>query len=423
MGMDDLSYWADTVEAEKSYRDSPVPESVDCAVIGGGLTGISAAYHLAQEGLKVALLERERLGWGASSRNGGMASPGVPSTAEKVTKQHGLEVARRMFDASLEATELVKRLIAQERIDCDLQETGSFAAAYRRSHFKALQEHQRILEVDFDHPTQLVPPERTREELGTDRYYGGLVDESAFGLHPARFVAGLARCADEAGVSLHEGTLAVEIRPTAGGYEIAMPRQILRAREVVVATNGYTGDLSPWLRRRVFPLGSYIIVTEPMVDELADRIIPHRRMIYDTKNLLYYFRILPDNRMMFGGRVSFTPTSSESSGKSLRKGMLALFPELADVRVEYSWGGMLGMAFDRIPRMGQMEGMHYAAGYSGRGLAMATYLGMKLAELIAGKSESPVFSETRFRTMILYRKRPWFLPLVGAYYRFKDWIA
>jgi glycine/D-amino acid oxidase-like deaminating enzyme len=421
--MDALSYWADTSKSENSYRGSPLPESVDCTVVGGGLTGISAAYHMAREGLTVALLEREHLGWGASSRNGGMAIPGIKPKADVLIKQHGIEATRRMFNASIESIELVKALVAQEHIDCDLQETGSFAAAYRPSHFKALEKRQSMLADIFDHPTRLLPPGRMREELGTDRYYGGLVDESSIGLHPAKFVVGMARCADEAGVSLHEGTAAEAIRRTTEGFEVTTARGSVRTKEVLIATNGYTDGLTPRLRRRIIPLGSYIIVTEPLERTLAEMIIPRRRMLFDTKNLLYYFRILPDNRMLFGGRVSFTPTNSQRSGRLLHKGMVALFPELADGRVEYSWGGLLGLTFDLMPHSGQMDGMHYALGYCGRGLSMSAYMGMKIAEVFAGKSETFPFSELRFRSMMLYRRRPWFLPLGGAYYRFKDWIA
>lgn len=420
--MDSLSYWADTSEKAPSYSDRPLPESVDCAIVGGGMTGISAAYHMAEGGLKVALLEREHLGWGASSRNGGMAIPGIKHKVSALFKQHGIDATRRMFKASFESVQLLKELIAQKGIDCDLQETGSFAAAYRPSHLRSLEKWQRTLADDFGHSTRLVPPERMKEELGTDRYYGGLVDETSVGVHPAKFVAGMVRCADEAGASLHEKAAAEEIRRTAGGFEVKTARGSMRAKEVLIATNGYTGEVTPKLRRRVIPLGSYIIVTEPLDGAVADRIIPKRRMIYDTKNVLYYFRILPDNRMMFGGRVSFTPTNSQRSGRLLRKGMLELFPELENVRVEYSWGGLLGMSFDRMAHTGKMDGMHYSLGYSGRGFSMAAYLGMKMADVIAGKSDATPFSDLDFKTMILYRKRPWFMPLAGTYYRFKDWV-
>jgi glycine/D-amino acid oxidase-like deaminating enzyme len=421
--MDSLSYWTDTSENGTSYSDRPLPESVDCAIVGGGMTGISAAYHMASEGLKVALLEREVLGWGASNRNGGMAIPGIKHKVSPLFKQHGLEATQRMFNASFESVELLKNLIAEKEIDCDLEETGSFAAAYRPSHFKSLEKWQRTLADDFGHTTRLVPPERMKEELGTDRYYGGLVDDSSIGVHPRKCVLGMVRCADGAGASLHENTAAEDIQRTTDGFEVKTARGSMRAKEVLIATNGYTGSLTPQLRRRVFPLGSYIIVTEPMDESLADQIIPNRRMIWDTKNVLFYFRILPDNRMMFGGRVRFTRTNSQDSGRLLRKGMVELFPELEHLRVDYSWGGFLGMSFDRMAHTGKMDGMHYSLGYSGRGFSMAAYLGKKMADIIAGKSDATPFSDLDFKTMFLYRKRPWFMPMVGTYYRFKDMVS
>jgi glycine/D-amino acid oxidase-like deaminating enzyme len=421
--MDSLSYWADTSEKGSGYTDNPLPDSVDCAIIGGGMTGISAAYHMASEGLKVALLEREHLGWGASTRNGGMAVPGIKYKVSALFKQHGVDATRRMFNASFESVQLLKKLVAEKGIECDLEETGSFAAAYRPSHLKSLEEWQRILSDNFGHATRIVPPEAMKEELGTDRYYGGLVDDASIGVHPAKFFFGMVRCAEEAGASLHENAAAEDIQRTAEGFEVKTARGTIQAKEVLIATNGYTGAATPQLRRRVFPLGSYIMVTEPMNEALADQIIPKRRMIYDTKWVLFYFRILPDNRMMFGGRVSFTRTNSQKSGRLLRKGMLELFPELAHLREEYSWGGFLGMSFDRMAHTGQMDGMHYALGYSGRGFSMAAYLGMKMAHIVAGKADATPFSDLDFPTMFLYRKRPWFMPLAGAYYRFKDWVS
>lgn len=421
--MDSLSYWAATTPAQKRHRDTPLPGTVDCAVIGGGLTGLSAAYHLAREGLRVALLEREHLGWGASSRNGGMGIPHMHKSVDALIQQHGLDATRRMFLASVGANDLAKALIAREGIDCHLEETGSFAAAYRPSHYGALEKWHRRLAEQFDHPTRLVPPERLHEELGTGSYYGGLLDESGIGLHPARFVAGMGQAADRAGVSLHEGTPAQKVRRTGEGFEVETARGTLAAKEVIIATNGYTGDLTPPLRRRVVPLTSFSIVTEPLKASLADQLIPHRRMVYDTKNNLYYFRILPDNRMLFGGSPRYTPGSAARAGEHLRRGMVALFPALSEARIDYAWGGLCGITFDRMPHTGQMDGLHYALGYNGDGLTMSVYMGRSLAQTITGQTELHPFANLPFPSNIFYHKRPWFLPLVKAYFHAKDWIS
>jgi glycine/D-amino acid oxidase-like deaminating enzyme len=275
----------------------------------------------------------------------------------------------------------------------------------------------------FAYTTHLVPPEQTQEELGSVRFYGGLVDDRGGGLHPGKYVIGLAVAADCAGAGLHENAAVKHLRRVENGYEVTTARGALRAKEVIIGTNGYTRELTPWLQRRVIPLGSYIIVTEPMRQDLADRLIPRRRMIFDTKNLLVYFRILPDNRMMFGGRVSFTPTTSDRSGALLRRAMLGFFPELEGLGIEYSWGGFLGLSFDLMPHGGRHEGMLYALDYCGHGVSIATYMGWKLAEVLTGQRSEIPFSEISFPSMFFYRRQPWFMPLAGATYRFLDWIS
>jgi glycine/D-amino acid oxidase-like deaminating enzyme len=421
--MEQANYWAVTAPARPSYRGLDLPDSADCVVIGGGLTGLSAAYHLALEGVRVVVLEREHLGWGASSRNGGMGIPHLNAGFETLIAQYGIEAVQRMFGATLEANQLVEAIVGREHIECDLQKTGSLAAAHRPGQLKWLAERQRRLAADFDHLTRLIPPESLHEELGTDRYYGGLVDEASIGLHPARLVAGMARIADEAGVTLREGVDALDVQEGADGFEVVTAGGRVRAKEVVVATNGYTGGTTPALRRRVIPLASYVIATEPLDEALADRIIPRRRMVYDTRNNLYYFRILPDNRMLFGGSPTFRLADVERNGERLRRGMVALFPELAGVPIAYAWNGLVGMTFDQMPHLGRMDGLRYALGYNGDGLTMSVYFGMRLAGAIAGTGELPPFDRLRFRGMLLYRKRPWFLPLASAYFWIRDEIG
>jgi glycine/D-amino acid oxidase-like deaminating enzyme len=419
----DQSYWAATSIRDTFYSDNLPAGGVDCAVVGGGFTGLSAAYHLAKAGAKVAVLEREHMGWGASGRNGGMVLPGYKTDVDELARRYGLERARQMYDQSLEAVALVGSLVKAEKIACDFQTTGSLYAASKPAHFQHMREWQRMMAESFDHPTKLIEPGEMRTELGTDTYYGGLVDEAACGLHPAKYVGGLAKAAARAGASLHENAPAERITKTPRGFEVRTPRGTVAAKEVIVGTNGYTGGLVGWLRRRVIPIGSYIIATEPLEPELAERLIPQRRMVFDSKNMLYYFRVMPDHRMLFGGRASFTPTAAQTSGEILRRGMIGLFPELAKTRVEYSWGGTLGFTFDPMPHAGKIEGVHYSMGYCGHGVAWATYMGKRLADAISGASSDIPLADIPFPDMVLYRGRPWFLPLAGVYYRFLDWVS
>jgi glycine/D-amino acid oxidase-like deaminating enzyme len=421
--MEQSNYWEVTAPARPSYRGFDLPDSVDCVVIGGGLTGLSAAYHLSQEGVQVAVLEQEHLGWGASSRNGGMGIPHLNASFQVLIVQYGIEAVQWMFAATLEANRLVEAIVGREGIDCDLQKTGSLAAAHRPGHFKWLEERQRRLSIDFDHVTRLIPSASLREEIGTDRYHGGLVDETSIGLHPAKFTIGMAHIADEAGVMLREGIAALEVRQGADGFEVVTAQGNVRAKEVIVATNGYTGDATPHLRRRVIPIASTIIATAPFDEALADRLIPNRRMVYDTRNNLYYYRILPDNRMLFGGSPTFRLADVGRNGERLRRGMVSLFPELAGVPIEYAWTGLVGMTFDQMPHLGQMDGLRYALGYNGDGLTMSVYFGMRLAGAIAGTGELPPFARLPFRSMVFYRKRPWFLPLASAYFWVRDRVG
>jgi len=418
--MNDLSYWAATSSRQKSYADTPLPDSVDVAIIGGGYTGLSAALHLAQAGAKAAVLEHEHLGWGASSRNGGMVLPGYKAGLDTLIKRYGMERTRRLHDFTLEAIALVKSLIADHQIECELEETGYIYAAYKPAHYGWLADHQRDLEHAFNHPTRVIPRERQREELGSDYFHGLLVDDSAAGLHPAKYVNGLAQAADRAGASLHENAPVTRVKRAGDRFEVTTARGQLSAKDVIVATNGYTGGVIPWLQRRVVPVGSYIIVTEPLDAEIAHRLIPHRRMVFDTKSMLYYWRVLQDNRVMFGGRASFVPTSQQRYAEILRRGMVDIYPELANTKVEYAWGGKLGFTVDLMPHTGRHDGVFYSVGYGGHGVAFATYMGKRLAERVAGKDSSLPLEDLAFWPVPLYQGFPWFLPFAGWYYELKD---
>jgi glycine/D-amino acid oxidase-like deaminating enzyme len=415
------SYWAVTAPYPEPHT-ADLPDRVDCVVVGGGYSGLSAATHLAKKKASVAVLERERIGWGASSRNGGMVLPGLKVELEALARQLGLEAARRMYEMSVEAVELVRDLTLAEKIDCELQSTGELYAAWKPAHFKAMCARLPALEKRFGRTYHVIPPEELASELGTTRYHGALVDENAMGLHPRKYVLGLAQSAMRAGATLHEGMGVTRIERTASGFTVITPRGVIRSKHVIIATNGYTGGITPWHQRRIVPVGSYIIATEPLDQALADRLIPKRRMVFDSKNMLYYFRILPDNRMLFGGRASFVPTSEEKTGAILRRGMVELFPDLREVPVAYSWGGTLGFAMDLMPHAGIRDGMHYSLGYAGHGVALATYMGKRLAESITEGKEIP-FSNTPFWPIPFYWGWPWFLPFAGMYYEFMDMVS
>jgi glycine/D-amino acid oxidase-like deaminating enzyme len=425
------SFWAETVDRSACARAQDLPETADVAVIGAGFTGLSAARALAKTGARVVVLEAESVGWGASSRNGGMVLTGLKLPVEKLVSKFGLEVSRRLYAASLASIDCVERIVGEEAIECDFVRSGHLVVACKPAHFDEFRRSAERLGRDFQHEVRIVARHELQSEIGSEIYYGGLVDEASAGLNPAKYVAGLARASERAGATLHEQSRVELVERAArggvNGFHLITSRGKLWAREVFVATSGYTGAATPALRKRIIPIGSYIIVTEPLPQDLARLLSPRNRMIYDSKNFLHYFRTTPDNRMLFGGRAAFfpeTPNTIRQSAEILRQGMLRVFPSLRPVAVEYAWGGTLDFTFDMLPHAGKLDGLCYAMGYAGHGVAMASFLGTKMAATIAGGRDENPFSALPFPAapLGLYNGTPWFLPFAGAWYKLLDWI-
>ena len=402
---------------------APLPPSTDVAVIGGGYTGLAAARELARCGAQVTVLERHHLGWGASSRNGGFVLQGYKPEMEELARMVGATRAKHMFQLTLDAMQLLERLISEEGIDCDFSHCGALTLAAKPGHLPALEQSGRFLREELGYETQLLAREDLGREIGSSRYHGALLDPGGCSLQPAKYVAGLGHAAARAGARLLEDTEVVSIKKATGGFEVGTRRGVVRAREVLAATNGYTPPALGALRRRVIPIGSYIIATEPLGNAVARRLIPRGRVLSDTKNLLYYFRLSPDDRMVFGGRASFTPASPRRSAAILSAGMREVFPELADVRIEFAWSGKVAYPMDHLPHAGRLGGVHYSMGYCGHGVALATYLGTCMGKVMAGSGELPDLGGKRFKAIPLFNGFPWFLPLVGGYYRTRDWLS
>jgi glycine/D-amino acid oxidase-like deaminating enzyme len=416
--------WADTAsQPHRPATPPPLPDSTDVAVIGAGYTGLSAARTLAGQGARVVVLERHGVGWGASGRNGGFVLPGFKADLEPIAQRDGVDRARELFELSLEAIGFLEQLIASEAIACDYVRGGSITLAAKPGHLRVLDRTQRFLRNQFGHATELVGVEWLRQEIGSTRYHGGLLDPRAAALHPLRYCQGLASAAERAGARLVVGTDVRRIRRGSNGFELETSRGRVSAREVVVATDGYSGDAFPPLRDRIVPVGSYLIATAPIDPARGVHLARHDRVLFDTKHLLYYFRFSPDDRVVFGGRASFTPLAMTRYVERLKAGLLEVFPGLSGVSVEYAWGGAVGFTLDQLPHAGRIDGIHYAAGYGGHGVALATYLGARVGEALAGGRPLPRVGGPTFRSIPLYRGRPWFLPLVGAYYGVRDGVS
>jgi glycine/D-amino acid oxidase-like deaminating enzyme len=402
----------------------PLPDTADVVVIGGGYTGVNAARELARRGVSVTLVEARTLGFGASTRNGGIVHPGYKWGPRELLERYGDETGRALCRETLDGYETVKRLIAEESIDCDFREVGHLELAYAPSHLADL-EHEREGLASVGVESHLVPRERIRDEIGSDAYFGALVVPASGLLHPGRYFAGLATAADRAGADLHEATRASAIRRQADGrFVVETERGAILARDVLVATNGYTDGVAPSLRRRIIPIGSYIIASEPLPEELVHEISPKGRAFFDTKNFLYYWHVSADRRMVFGGRASFMPTSIDRTAAILHRGLLEVHPQLAGRRIDYAWGGNVGFTFDRMPHAGRTaDGVAYAMGCCGTGVALMTHLGTKAGEWLAG-GDAPVLTRLKFPLVPApYEGRPWFLPFAGEWFRLKDRLA
>ncbi len=395
-------------------------------MIGSGYTGLSAARTLAQRGASVVVLEKETIGWGASSRNGGQVLTGLAIDPAALIKRVGLEHAKALHAASLQGLDYIEGLISAEGIDCDFERVGHLEAACKPAHFAHFQQSQELLTREFNHSTRLLDRSQQHEELGTDYYHGVLIDEHSAGVHPAKYVHGLAQAAERAGAQLHEKTPALAVERGAAQWRVFTPRGPIGAREVLVATNGYTDAVAPSLRKRIIPVGSYIIATEPLADDVATKILPRRRMVYDSKNFLAYFRLSQDHRMLFGGRAEYKLSSPQTTRRSvdiLRRSMVEIFPELANVSIEYSWSGNVCFTMDRLPRIGRLNGLHYALAYAGHGVSLATYLGAQAANLITRTGEPSVFVDRPFDSIPLYTGAPWFMPLGALWYKLLDVVS
>ncbi|MCE7980539.1 MAG: FAD-binding oxidoreductase [Caldilinea sp. CFX5] len=420
-------FWQETVNMPATAGEPPSGQ-VDVAVIGGGITGLSAARTLARQGANVALLEAQTIGWGASSRNGGMVLTGLRLGVDVLLARYGRERARRMFNASLAAIDFIEQLIHEAQIDCDFARCGHLELACKPSHFRHFAHLAALSAKEFNHPLRLIEKPALSSEIGATLYQGGLVDELSAGVNPARYVAGLARAAQQAGAVLYDHAPVQQIGREGATYRVVTERGELAATQLFVATGGYTGRATPALQRKIFPVGSYIIVTEPLPVALAQELSPHNRMMFDAKNFLSYFRLTPDRRLLFGGRAAFypeTPARVRASVEITRCGLVAVFPQLHNVAIDYVWGGTVDVPFDRMPHAGQIDGLYYAIGYAGHGVAMATYLGDKVAATMGGAVVDNPFAEIPFpgAPLGLYDGRPWFLPLAEWWYRFWDWVG
>lgn len=412
--------------AEPPARDTTLPERTRVAIVGGGYTGLSAALTLRRLGHEVVVLDAERIGWGASSRNGGMVSGGLKVARGPLEKNFGPERAAEIARACGASFPFIEETIAREGIDCDYVRCGRFVGAWTPKHFDTLAKTLPRIQEISGHPARMIPKGEEGGFIATTHYHGGMFAEGAGSLHPGKYARGLAAAAERAGAHLVDQVRVVAAQPEGSGFRLHTSAGEMRADTVLMATNGYSrGGPMPWLTRRLLPVASYIIATEELGEERIERLFPKRRMISDTKRVLNYYRPSPDGkRILWGGRASFAPQSPEAASPRLHAMMCAVLPELRDVKVTHAWTGNVAFTFDYLPHLGEEAGVHYAAGCQGSGVAMATWMGHNAALKMAGASNAGfALDGLPFPDRALYNGNPdWFLPMVGAWYRLRDRI-
>ena len=424
--MEKTPLWINQFSRPDSLITSKSPNTeTDVAIVGSGYTGLCAARVLKKNGASVTVLDRNTIGWGASSRNGGMATPGLKQGIQKIYKMYGSELAHEFWNSSVDAIDLIDAIVNEHSIDCDWERNGHASLATKPSHAPRLKEYGSWLEKEFGHSQRYIPKNQIRDEIGSDAYYGALTDDISGGLHPSKYVFGLATAVANLGVQLCENTEVTKIEKNdSNNFRLISSKGDITAKKIIIATNGYTNRLVPKLKPLIFPVGSYIVVTEPLTKELQNIISPKKRMYYDSKWFLNYFRLTPDGRMLWGGRNDLsTDLDLDESAIILSKELYTIFPDLAGIPITNTWTGKLGITFDLMPHIGQTNGIYYAFGYGGHGLSIATYLGTEIGLLLSGKKDRSPFMEISHQTMFFYRDKPWFIPFAARYFRFLDWIS
>jgi len=414
-------YWQD-LAPQVNLPDTDLPDEIDVLVVGAGYTGLNAALQTSREGLGTLVIDTEHPGWGCSMRNGGQLSTSLKPSFSKLARRYGKEHATALCEEGQASLDYMHTLSAESGFDIGLNEVGRFHGAHKPHLFEAL-----ARECEAGHPVWkidafMVSKAEMEAELGTEAYHGGMVLPRHCSIDVSKYLPSLLRSTLVAGAMVKAGCRALSIERIGNGFKVLTSEGSLKAGKVILATNGYSGSLSPWHQRRIIPIGSYVIATEEIPKETVDRLFPTDRILSDTRKLVYYYRLTPDRkRLLFGGRVSLSESDPHSSAAKLHQDMVALFPDLGKTRISHAWMGFVGYTFDTLAHCGEDNGLYFAAGYCGSGVGMASYLGMRMGRKASGRESAPsAFEKISFPTRPLYAGNPWFLAPSILVYRMRD---
>lgn len=416
-----VPYWWEASPQEPD-SSTQLRSTADVVVIGAGYTGLHAAVQTARAGLDTVVVDAEAAGFGCSTRNGGQISTSVKPSFSTLKQRYGEDLAVSILKEGQASLDHVTAFVSEEQIHCDFGVVGRFHGAHTRGQYDKLARDCEIRHPGFETGAWMVPRDKQHSELGTDAYHGGIVFPRHASLDPGKYHAGLLGVARSAGASIVAHCRVNDLSRSPQGFEVSTARGRIRANKVIIATNGYTGPLTPWQQRRVIPIGSYVIATEEIPADMMDRLFPTNRILSDTRKLVYYYRPSPDRkRVLFGGRVSLQETDPHKSGPKLLAELARLFPELAQIQISHSWTGIVAFTFDALMHCGEDRGLFHAMGYCGSGVGMAGYLGSKVGKAVAGvDTDLGAFSRIPFTTRPFYTGNPWFLGPSVAVYRLRD---
>ena len=414
-------YWQD-IAPKAPLPKTDLPPEVDVVVVGGGYTGLNAAIQTAREGLGTLILDAEEPGWGCSLRNGGQVSTSLKLSYSRLSSRYGEKLATGLCQEGQTSLDYMHHLEKDEGLDLGLRQVGRFHGAHKPHLYETLARESEAGHPIWKTDTFMVPRSEMAAELRTDSYHGGIVFPYHCSIDVSRYHPSLLKKALESGAIVMGNCPVVKIERTGHAFRVQTGDGILKAGKVILATNGYSGPLSPWHQRRIIPIGSYVIATEEIPKEIVNRLFPTDRILSDTRKLVYYYRLTPDRkRVLFGGRVSLSETDPRNSALKLHRDMSALFPELSSVKISHAWMGFVGYTFDTLAHCGEDQGLYYAMGYCGSGVGMASYLGMRMGRKAAGRETSvSAFEQISHPTRPLYHGNPWFLAPSVLVYRLRD---